>query len=68
VVITTFSIPRSTWLIVAGILRDLVVDGRVNKVYLYVVPAIILLPAWATYLERVNRGWWQAATQAILGL
>src|SRR5499425_3708707 len=43
-----------------------IVDGRVNKVYLYVFLAIVFLQAWATYLERVNPSWWQAATQAIL--
>ena len=60
--------PALDVLIVAGMLRDLVVDGRVNGVYLYVFPAMIVLQAWATYLERVNPSWWQAATQAILGL
>ena len=60
--------PALDVLIVAGILRDLLVDGRVNRVYLYVFPAMIVLQAWATYLERVNPSWWQAATQAILGL
>ena len=53
--------------IVAEILRDLVVDGRVNKIYVYVFSAIIVLQALATYLERVNPSWWQAATLAILG-
>lgn len=52
----------------AGILCYLVVDGRVNKVYDYGFPAMIVLQAWATYLERVNPSWWGAATQAILGL
>jgi hypothetical protein len=47
--------------------RDWVVDGRVNKIYIYVFPAMIALQAWATYLERANPSWWQAATQAILG-
>ena len=60
--------PALDVLIVAGMLRDLVVDGRINRVYLYVFPAMIVLQAWATYLERVNPSWWQAATQAILGL
>ena len=59
--------PALDVLIVAGMLRDLVVDGRVNRVYLYVFPAMIVLQALATYLERVNPSWWQAATQAILG-
>jgi len=60
--------PALDVLIVAGILCDLVVDGRVNKVYVYGFPAMIVLQAWATYLERVNPSWWGAATQAILGL
>jgi FtsH-binding integral membrane protein len=59
--------PALDVLIVAGVLRDLIVDGRVNKVYQYVFPAILVLQALATYLERVNPRWWQAATLAILG-
>jgi hypothetical protein len=59
--------PALDVLIVAGMLRDLIVDGRVNRVYLYVFPAMIFLQALATYLERVNPSWWQAATLAILG-
>jgi len=59
--------PALDLLIVAGILRDLVVDGRANRVYLTIFPAMIALQAWATYLERVNPSWWQAATQSILG-
>jgi hypothetical protein len=38
-------------LIVAGMLRDRIVDSRVNRVYLYVFPAMIALQTWATYLE-----------------
>jgi hypothetical protein len=60
--------PALDLLILAGMLRDLVVDGRVNRIYLCVFPAIIVLQAWATYLQRANPGWWQAATHAILGL
>lgn len=59
--------PALDVLIVGGMLRDLVVDGRVNRVYLYVFPPMIVLQAWATYLERVNPSWWRAATLAILG-
>jgi hypothetical protein len=58
--------PALDVLIVAGMLRDLVVDGRANRVYLRVFPAMIALQAWATYLERANPRWWQAATQSIL--
>ncbi len=60
--------PALDVLIVAGILRDFVVDSRIHKVYIYGFPAMIVLQAWATYLQRVNPGWWHAATQAILGL
>jgi hypothetical protein len=60
--------PALDVLIVAGMSRDLMVDGRINRAYLYAFPAITALQAWATYLERTNPSWWQAATQAILGL
>ena len=55
-------------LIVAGMLRDWVVDGRPHKVYLYALPPMILLQSLAVYAWRVNPAWWQAATHAILGL
>jgi hypothetical protein len=58
--------PALDLLILPGILRDVVVDGRVNTIYRYSFPAIIALQAWAIYLERVNPSWWQAATQTIL--
>jgi hypothetical protein len=61
------SFPALDVLIVAGMLRDLVVDGRVNRVYLYILPPMIVLQSWATYLARVNPSCWQAATHAILG-
>jgi hypothetical protein len=59
--------PALDVLIVAGIWRDLIVDGRVNRVYRYGVPALIVLQALAMYLKWVNPGWWRAATLAILG-
>ncbi len=60
--------PALDVLIAVGMLRDVIADGRVNKVYVYVFPPMIALQAWAMYLERVNPSWWQAATHAILGL
>lgn len=60
--------PAVDVLIVAGIVRDLVVDRRVNKVYRYGFPAIIVLQTCATYLQRANPSWWQAATHVILGV
>jgi hypothetical protein len=59
--------PALDVLIVAGILRDIIVDGRVNRIYLYGFPTVIALQAWATYLERINPSWWQATTRAVLG-
>lgn len=58
--------PALDLLIVAGILRDVIVDRRVNKIYLWVFPAMILLQSLATYLELVNPGWWQRITLASL--
>ena len=59
--------PALDLLIVAGVARDLVVDGRVNRVYVYVFPGMIALQVLATYLKLVNPSWWQAVTTAILG-
>jgi hypothetical protein len=53
-------------LIVAGMARDLIVDGKINKVYLYVLPPMIALQGLAVYLWRVNPSWWQGFTTAIL--
>jgi hypothetical protein len=60
--------PALDLLIVAGMARDVVVDGRVNKIYVYAFPAMLALQAWASYLEQVNPGWWQATTRGILGV
>jgi hypothetical protein len=60
--------PALDVLILAGILRDLLVDGRVNRVYRFGFPAVIVLQALATCLQLANPSWWRGATQAILGL
>lgn len=54
-------------LIVAGMIRDWIVDGRVHKVYLYALPPMIVLQSSAVYLWRVNPAWWQGITHAIVG-
>ena len=54
-------------LIVLGMMRDWIVDGRAHKVYLYALPPMILLQSLAVYLWRVNPVWWQGITHAILG-
>jgi hypothetical protein len=53
-------------LIVLGILRDWMVDGRVHKVYFYALPPMILLQSAAVYAWRVNPACWQGITHAIL--
>jgi hypothetical protein len=53
-------------LIALGVIRDLVVDRRVHKVYLYALPTIIVGQNLAIYLWRVNPAWWQTITHAIL--
>lgn len=54
-------------LIVLGMVRDWIVDGRVHKVYLYTLPPMIAVQGLAVYLWRVNPGWWQGTTRGILG-
>jgi hypothetical protein len=53
-------------LIALGVVRDLVVDRRVHKVYLYALPAVIVGQNLALYMWRFNPAWWRAITRAIL--
>jgi hypothetical protein len=55
------------FLIVLGMMRDWIVDGRVHKVYLYALPPMIFLQSLAVYTWRINPAWWQRITHAILG-
>ena len=55
-------------LIVLGMARDWMVDGRVHKVYLYALPAMMVVQGLAVYMWRVNPGWWQAVSRAIVGV
>jgi len=59
--------PGLDFLIVLGMARDWVVEGRVHKVYLYALPPIIAVQSLAVYVWRVNPGWWQGITHAIMG-
>ncbi len=54
-------------LIVLGMVRDWVVDKRVNEVYLYALPSMIVLQSFAIYAWRIDPAWWQAITTAIVG-
>ena len=60
--------PGVDFLIVLGAARDWWVAGRVHKVYLYALPPLIAWQSLAMYLWKVNPGWWQSITYAILGL
>jgi hypothetical protein len=59
--------PAVDCLIALGMVRDWVVDGRVHKVYLCALPAMIVLQSFAVYTWRINPGWWAGITHAILG-
>ncbi len=59
--------PGLDCLILLGMLRDRMVDGRVHKVYLYALPAMIVVQSLAIYTWRVNPAWWAAITRAIIG-
>lgn len=54
-------------LIGLGVVRDLVVDRRVHKVYLYALPLLIVGQNLSIYMWRINPAWWRATTHAILG-
>jgi hypothetical protein len=59
--------PALDFLIVLGMARDWVVDGRVHKVYRYALPALIVVQSLAVYAWRANPSWWAAITRPILG-
>jgi hypothetical protein len=54
-------------LIMLGVARDLIVDRRVHKVYLYALPPLIVGQNLAIYMWRMNPAWWQGITHGILG-
>ncbi len=54
-------------LMLLGVARDLLVDRRVNKVYLYALPLLIVGQSLTVYLWRHDPSWWQRITHAILG-
>ena len=58
--------PVLDFLIVLGMLRDRVVDGRIHKVYLYALHMLMVAQGLAVYLWRANPAWWQGMTRAIL--
>jgi len=53
-------------LMVLGVVRDLVVDRRVHKVYFYALPLLIVGQNLSIYMWRINPSWWRAITHRIL--
>ena len=54
-------------LIILGVARDLFVDKRVHKVYLYALPLLIAGQSLSLYMWRHNPAWWQGITRVIMG-
>ena len=54
-------------LIILGVARDLLVERRVHKVYLYALPLLIIGQSLAVYMWRHNPSWWQGITRTIMG-
>ena len=54
-------------LILFGVVRDLLVDRRVHKVYLCALPLLVVGQSLAMYMWRSNPSWWQGITHMILG-
>jgi hypothetical protein len=54
-------------LILLGVARDLLVERRVHKAYLFALPLLIVGQSLAIYMWRSNPSWWQGITHAILG-
>lgn len=54
--------------ILLGVARDLLVDRRVHKVYLYALPALVVGQNLAVYLWRARPGWWMTMCKETLGI
>lgn len=53
-------------LIFLGVVRDLVVDRRINKVYLSALPLLIAGQILSVYMWRINPSWWQSITHVFM--
>jgi hypothetical protein len=54
--------------ILLGLGRDLLVDGRIHKVYRYALPALIVGQALTVYLYLAAPAWWLGFTKSVLGI
>lgn len=53
-------------LVLLGVVRDLIVNGRVHAVYRYGLPCMMVGQALAQYLMGVTPLWWLAVTHQIM--
>ena len=53
-------------LILLGVFRDLIVDRRVHKVYLYAVPILAMAQSLMMYVDLNASAWWVRIAHAIL--
>jgi len=54
--------------ILLGVARDLLVDKRVHKAYLYALPVLLVGQNLAIYLWRHPPGWWMSMCKETLGV
>jgi hypothetical protein len=54
-------------LIMLGVLRDLIVNRRVHRVYLYGLPALIVAQIFVVHTMTHSSAWWMRIANAILG-
>lgn len=53
--------------ILLGVARDLLVDGRIHKVYLTALPILFIAHAFVTHTLDSNAAWWLRIAHSILG-
>lgn len=53
-------------LILLGMLRDIIVERRIHKVYLYALPTMIFLQIIAEYTSAHQSSWWIAIGKSLL--
>jgi hypothetical protein len=54
-------------LILLGVGRDLIVNGKVNVVYRYALPLLVVWQAFMVYLAFQHPAWWIKFTETIMG-
>jgi len=54
-------------LILLGVVRDLLVDGRIHRLYRVVLPPLWVAQAFTVYLFEGSPAWWLRLTRSIIG-